>query len=197
MTTAAPERIRRSVRFARLDAQAGAAVRTAPQRRERFSGTGKLETLSLRHSQDWTSGAGVSPSGRFQVVESPRARQKAFGPKGIRADAARVLLWILIAVLSVLLLVRFASIGASEAQIRRLETRITAAEGKQKELRDRLTATGGDISVCTRAVELNLISSGGAPTIQLTAPEGATMNLMTEASATAQPELRASARASE
>ena len=195
MTTATPGRVRRSIRFAQLAAQSEAHVRTALIRRERITDHGKLEMASFQNTQDWAGNVGMSPSGRFQVLESPQKKQKIFGNTGIRADWAKGILWVLIAVFSVALLVQFASLGATSLQIQRLENRITAAESSRDTLRRNLAVSSSDITVCTKAVELNLISSGGAPTILLVAPESATMNLMTspEAEATEEPELRASA----
>ena len=87
----------------------------------------------------------------------------------------------------------FASIGASSLRIQRLQEKIETAENNGNKLRAELARSGGDITVCTKAVEMNLISSGGAPTIQLTAPLGATMTLMEapSAEATEEPEMRA------
>ena len=108
-------------------------------------------------------------------------------PRGIRR--------LLVAALAVILLVEFAEIGASSLQAQKLQTRITAAEAKGKTIRAELAASSGDISILTKAVEMNLISSGGAQTILLTAPAAATMNLVTSSPAapTAEPALAASA----
>ena len=102
--------------------------------------------------------------------------------------------WILAAVLSVVLLVEFASIGASSLRIQKLETRIENARVKGEQLQRQLAEQGGDISVVTRAVEMNLISSSGATTIELRAPSGATLLLVENqaAEATAEPDMRAS-----
>ncbi len=191
---AAPGRVRRSIRFAQLDAQSGAAAREAAPRRERMRVTERLEMPSYQNTQDWTNGLGVSPSGRFQVIEEPRKRQIIFGKEGVRKDWARMIIIAAAAVLCVVLLVQFASIGASSLQIQKLERRLETAEGRNRELRIQLEQVSGDISVCTKAVELNLISSGGAKSIALTAPLGATMILVDSAAQTTEePELRAAA----
>lgn len=193
MSTATAGRVRRSIRFAQLNAEMGAAPQDSSLRRERFSGTDRLEMPSFQNTQDWTGGMGISPSGRFQVIEEPRGRQHAFSREGVRKDWARGITWVLTAALCVLLLVGLASLGASSIRMQKLETRIAAAEAKGETLRADLQQLSGDISVCTKAVELNLISSNGAPTISLTAPAGATMTLVetSVATATQEPEIRA------
>ena len=195
MTTAAPGRVRRSIRYAQLEASSGAAKRENPLRRERMTVRSGLEVPSFQNTQDWTSGMAMSPSGRFRVIEEPREHRRVFSREGIREDWARTIIWLLSALMAVVLLVMFASVGASSLQIRKLEKRMETAQAKKLELQSRLSASGGDISVCTKAVELNLISSSGAPTIQLTAPEGATMVLVETrgAAPTEEPEMRASA----
>ena len=195
MTTATSGRIRRSVRFAQLDAQFEANGREAPLVRERIRLPERLEIPSYENRQDWAGGMGMSPSGRFQVVEGTRPKQKILGKTGIRMDWAKAILWVLSAVLAVVLLVQFSSVGAASLRIGRLQTRIETAESRGRSLKEELTASSGDISVLTRAVEMNLISSGGAPTIQLTAPAAATMNLAVPQGpeSTEEPALRASA----
>ncbi len=191
--TATPGRIRRSIRFAQLDARTDSSALTSSPRRERITGTERLNRIPCQNVQDWVNGVGTSPSGRFRVIEEPQKRQKIFGKTGMRADLARAALWALGVILCVSLLVCFASVGSTMIQARKLETRITAAQSREKELKGRLSQLSGDISVCTRAVELNLISSGGAPTIQLTAPGSATMNLVEpqESQATQEPDMKA------
>ena len=187
-------RIRRSVRFAQLDAQTAPGGREFTPRRERITVTDRLEMPSFQNTQDWTGGMGISPSGRFQVAEGHGRKQRPFSRKGIRQDWARVILWILAAILSVVLLVEFASIGASSLRIQKLKTRIENARVKGEQLQRQLAEQGGDISVVTRAVEMNLISSSGATTIELRAPSGATLLLVENqaAEATAEPDMRAS-----
>ena len=76
MTTAATGRVRRSVRFAQMQAGTESAVREGKPRRERMSVSGRLEMSSFPLSQDWTGGMGTSPSGRFQVVEHTQPGKK-------------------------------------------------------------------------------------------------------------------------
>lgn len=196
MTTAASGRIRRSIRFARLEAQTASVKRETAPRRERITTRPGLEFSSFRNTQNWADGMGVSPSGRFRVVEEPRDRKKAVSREGIREDWAKLLIWILAAAILTAVLAMAASIGSSSLRIRKLETRMEAAQARNLELKGELAALGGDVSVCTKAVELNMISSNGAPTIQLEAPTAATMLLVETggASATEEPELRASAQ---
>ncbi len=192
MAAAGNGRVRRSIRFAQLNAETAPLVRESAPRKMRFSGTERLEMPSFQNTQDWTSGMGISPSGRFRVIEEQRDRRRAVSREGIRADWARALIWVLAAVLCMTLLVQTASLGAGTLRIQKLEKRITLAEAQQQKLQGDLARRSGDISVCTRAVELNLISSGGAPTIALTAP-AANMTLVgpTAAPATQEPEIRA------
>ena len=201
MSTAVQGRVRRTIRFAQIEAQAGAAAWETSARRERMNVPGRLEMPSFQHTQDWTGGMETSPSGRFRVIEEPRQKQRPFSREGVRTDWARALIWMLAAFLSVALLVSLAAVGSSAINIQKLETRITAAESRSRDLNRQLAASSGDISVCTRAVELNLISSGGAPTIQLTAPAAATMTIVNTsavqenqtAQTTEEPEMRAAA----
>ena len=195
MTMAASGRVRRSIRFAQLEAQSGAARRDTPLRRERMTLNERLEMPSYQNTQDWTGGMSVSPSGRFEVPREGIRRRKPFSREGIRVDWSRAILWIAAAVMCVVLLVQAASIGAGALRMQKLEARIEKAQANGRTLRTQLEQSSGDISVCTRAVEMNLISSSGAPTIRLTAPETATLMLV-ETSAdqtTAETDLRASA----
>ena len=53
-----------------------------------------------------------------------------------------------------------------------------AAVKAAKTVEEVLAQQSGDISVCTEAVKLNLVSSGGVRPISLTAPTGARMTLV-------------------
>lgn len=194
MSIAAQGRVRRTVRFAQMEASSSELQRDAVPRRERFRMTGKLEMPSCPNTQDWMCTMGTGPSARFQVIEEPRKPQPAISRAGVREDWARVILWVMAVVMCVTLLTTVAAIGSGRLRIQKLETRIDAAQAKQEALKRDLAALSGDISVCTRAVELNLISSNGARTIQLTAPEGATMTLVDSQETTGgnEPETRAS-----
>ena len=67
--------------------------------------------------------------------------------------------------------------------IRKLNNTIAELENKNQELLAEMEQSTSDASVCTQAVGLNLISSYGAKTIQLTVPDGAQMTLSTAAKA--------------
>ena len=177
MSTAARRRVRSSLEFSRLENSDRLQGRETPLRRERMTESGRLEVLDRMNSQDWTGGMQISPSGRFRVVESPRERQRVISRQGIRKDAARLFLCLLAAAMILTLICQMASIGISASRQQKLSSRIEIAQGKNWELRDNLAQMSGDISVCTKAVELNLISSNGAATIPLTAPESATLVL--------------------
>lgn len=154
------------------------SIRGVSARRARM--TDRLREDRFPNTQDWSVKAGVSPSGRFQVVEEPRKRTALISAAGIRWDAARTVLMVTGSLMIVVLLVMLATIGSSSMQIRQLDEKISAVEQYNEEMRGKLAAQSGDISVCTEAVRLNLISSSGAQTIRLTAPQGARLTLSGE-----------------
>ena len=162
MTMAASGRIRRSVRFAQLEQQSGNRKPEAMPRRQRITVADHLDSPSFRNTQDWTGGLGISPSGRFRVIEDRRHKERSFTRQGIRRDRARIILIALAALMAVILLVELASIGAGQLRIQKLNSRLTAMEERNEALRAALTLSGGGISVCTEAVKLNLVSSSGA-----------------------------------
>ena len=192
MAKNASGRIRRSVRFAQLELQSDNRKPEAMPRRQRITVADHLETRSFRNTQDWTGGLGISPSGRFQVIEDSRKKAPGFSRKGIRRDWARMILTILAALMAVILLVELASIGAGQLRIQKMNTRIASMEERNDALRAALTLSGGDISVCTEAVKLNLVSSNGVRPISLTAPTGAKMVLVEPEGKTDPAEMRAS-----
>ncbi len=157
------------------------SIRGVSARRARM--TDRLSEDRFPNTQDWSVKAGVSPSGRFQVVEEPRHRTALISAAGIRWDLARVMLMVIGSVMIIVLLVMLATIGSSSLQIRQLDEKISAVEEYNEQLRGKVAAHSGDISVCTEAVRLNLISSSGARTIQLTAPQGANLMLSEQAAA--------------
>ncbi len=196
MTTAADTRVRRSARYAAIPEIGSTGIQGVSARRARM--TERLNEERFPNTQDWAFKAGVSPSGRFQVVEEPGKRRRIISSEGIRWDAARAAIIALGAVMAVVLLVMLASIGKSSSVIHTLDEKISVVEAYNEELSGRVAAQTGDISVCTEAVRLNLISSGGARTIQLTAPEGASLVLSdletaSAAEAAEGPALRAAA----
>ena len=121
-------------------------------------------------SQDWTSGMGISPSGRFQVIESAKPKKSVFSGEGIRWDIA----WIVIVAVSVLclavLLADLAGIGMGDRTLNKLDKKITEMAGKNDKLQAEIALRDDDISVCTEAAKMNLISASGAQTIRLSAP---------------------------
>ena len=81
-------------------------------------------------SQDWTGGMGISPSGRFQVVECAKPKKAAISSDGIRWNVA----WIAIAALTVIclgiLLGDLAGIGIGNRNLTKLDRRIAEIAGK-------------------------------------------------------------------
>jgi len=125
---------------------------------------------SFTNTQDWMNGMSMSPSGRFRVVEEAQPKRKLFSRDGIRWDAA----WIILAVTAVLcaaiLLADVAGMGIGTRTIGRLDSKIADLTRRNDLMKQELELSAADISVCTEAVKLNLISAYGAQTITLTAP---------------------------
>ena len=186
MTTAVSGRIRRSYRYTQFELRSDNRVQQGSLQRERITCSDKMSGKSFQNTQDWTGTVGISPSGRFQVIEEALPKKRLISKEGIRWDLARVLLIVLAGILLAVLLAEFASIGASSVQIRKLEDKIEAVQNKNEKLRSELAVTAGDISVCTEAVKLNMISSNGAKTITLSAPQNASMLLAESGTATIQ-----------
>ena len=128
-------------------------------------------------SQDWTGGMGISPSGRFQVVEEDKTKGRLFSAEGIRWREA----WLCIIAVCVLclgiLLADVAGIGSGSKALAKLDNRIAEMTAKNDELRAAIAYSAEDISVCTEAVKLNLVSGSGVRTIILTAPQDAIMTI--------------------
>ena len=188
MTTASAGRIRRSVRFAQVEHQGP----QAQGKRQRFTEADHLDARAYQQTQDWTCGVGESPSGRFRVVEKD-SRKKPVSREGIRKDLGRAGLIILAAALVMTLVVEAAAIGITRLSVRKLDTPIEAMEARNEELRETLERSSVDISVCTEAVKMNLVSAGGVTPILLTAPEGARMVLTQTQAETENADIRASA----
>lgn len=144
-------------------------------RRSRMSCSESLR--SFPQTQDWTGGMGISPSGRFQVVEQPRDRRKLFSREGIRWDAACAILIVAGVLMAVILLADLAGIGTSARAIGKLNGKIEAITARNAQIISELNASQDDISVLTEAVKYNLVSSGGVRTIRLTAPQEAKLTL--------------------
>lgn len=128
-------------------------------------------------SQDWISGMGVSPSGRFQVVEEAKPRRRIFSAEGIRWDAAWGIIIVIAVLCAAILLADLAGIGTGSRTITKLDSKITDVSEKNEQLRSELTYSAGDASVCTEAVKLNLISGNGVQKVMLTAPREANLTI--------------------
>ena len=139
--------------------------------RQRMTTADSLRPFSK--TQDWTGGMSVSPSGRFRVMEETQPKQKAFSREGIRWDAAWIILVAVIVLCAAVLLADVAGMGLGSRSIGRLDIKIADMTRRNQELKAELEMNAGDTSVCTKAVDLNLIAGSGARTITLTAPEQA------------------------
>ena len=126
---------------------------------------------SFANTQDWTNGMGISPSGRFRVVEEVRPKQKTFSREGIRWNVAWIMLFAVIFLCAAVLTADVAGMGLGSRSIGRLNSKIADLTRRNNELKQELELSSGDVSVCTEAVKLNLISGSGAQTILLTAPQ--------------------------
>ncbi len=144
----------------------------ADLRRRRMSCADSLRPV--QQTQDWTRSVEMSPSGRFQVLEE-KAHQAVFTRQTVRWDAAVAILIAVAVLLGAVLLAELAGIGISSRNISRLDEKISYISQKNEELNVQLLSSTGDITVCTEAVKLNLIASGGAKTIALQAPANANM----------------------
>ena len=136
---------------------------------------------SFHQTQDWTGG--MTASGRVPAIEETKPMQRIVSSDGIRWDAAVAALILVAVLLAALLIGDLAGIGNGERNIRKLNTSITDLEKQNDQLNLQIAMSASDSSICTQAVQLNLISSGGARTIRLTAPDNAQMTLSTAAKA--------------
>ena len=144
--------------------------------RQRMTCSGSVQ--SFANTQDWTGSMAMSPSGKFRVAES-RTRQKIFAREGIRWDAAWVILAAVIVICLAVLLTDAAGMGIRSRNISRLEKNIQDMDRKNAELRQEVAYNAGDVSVCTEAVKLNLISGNGVQTISLTVPQNMSAGAVT------------------
>ena len=144
--------------------------------RQRMTCSGSVQPFT--HTQDWTGSMGMSPSGKFQVVEA-KARQKVFAREGIRWDAAWAILAAVIVICLAVLLADAAGMGIRSRNISRLEGKIQDMDRRNAELRQEVAYNAGDVSVCTEAVKLNLISGNGVQTISLTVPQNMSAGAVT------------------
>ena len=129
-------------------------------------------TRTFTNTQDWTNSLEMSPSGRFRVVEETKPRQKFFSRSGIRWDAAWVILAAVVILCAAILLADIAGMGLGSRSIGRLGGKIEDQIKVNEQMKQELAVSAGDVSVCTEAVKLNLISGSAAQTIHLTAPQG-------------------------
>jgi len=150
-------------------------------RRQRFSCADSLK--EYQQSQDWTGQMGMSPSGRFQVIEESRKREPLVTREGLQWHLGWGVLVTVAILLIAVLLFDLVSIGSSARTIDRLSSRIEMIAERNETLSAQLSYSAGDISVCTEAVKLNLISANGASSVKLTAPQGATMTFTASAEA--------------
>ena len=157
------------------DRRGGRKQQHADIRRSRMSCADSVRTFDQH--QDWTRGMEISPSGRFQEVEEQTGRQKVISGNTIRWDVAIVAIILACVLVAGILLADVAGIGISSRNISRLGSKIDLFTQKNEQLRQEVSYSSGDVSVCTEAVKLNLIASGGAKTIRLTAPQDATLIL--------------------
>lgn len=129
------------------------------------------DSLRFTNTQDWTEGMEMSPSGRFRVIEEAKPRQKLFSREGIRWDTAWIVILAAVVLMGAVLLADLAGMGIGNRTIARLNTKITEQGRQNATLKQELDISAGDVSVCTEAVKLNLISGYGATTVQLTVPQ--------------------------
>ena len=144
-------------------------------RRSRMTCSASLP--SFHQTQDWTGKMGMSASGRFQVIEETKPKQRIISSDGIRWDAALTALIIAAVLLTAILLIDLAGIGTGSRTIVKLNNKISLLEERNEKLEAELILSTGSASVCTEAVKMDLISSNGARTIRLTAPENAKLTL--------------------
>ena len=142
-------------------------------RRKRMSCADSLQ--DFQKTQDWTGQMAMSPSGRFQVIEDSRKREPLITREGLQWRFGWGILIALTVLIAFILLTDVISIGSSGHTIDRLSSRIEMIAQKNDQLSAELSYSSGDISVCTEAVKLNLISSNGAMTVKLTAPQSASL----------------------
>lgn len=168
-----PIRAGRRLQDAAVNLREGLARHTSERQqvnslhRQRMTCSGSLQ---FTNTQDWTGGMEMSPSGRFRVIEEAKPKQRFLSRDGIRWDVA----WIAIAAVIILciavLLADLAGMGISSRAISRLDAKIADQGRRNDGLKQELTVSSGDVSVCTEAVKLNLISGYGAATVMLTVP---------------------------
>ena len=137
----------------------------------------------IRQTQDWTGSMAMSPSGRFQVIEERKPKVRIISGDGIRWNAALTILILVSVILCAILLADLAGMGNSGRSIAKLNSKIHAVESKNEDLKLELEMSTDSATVCTGAVRMDLISSNGAQTILLTAPQDARITLSSASAA--------------
>jgi hypothetical protein len=137
----------------------------------------------IRQTQDWTGSMDMSPSGRFQVIEERKPKVRMISGEGIRWSAALTILILVSVVLCAILLADLAGMGNSGRMITKLNSKIHTVESRNEDLKLELEMSTDSATVCTEAVRMDLISSNGAQTIRLTAPQDARITLSSASAA--------------
>ena len=137
--------------------------------RQRMTCSDSMRTFT--NTQDWTNGMGISPSGRFQVIEEARPKRKAVSRDGIRWDVAWIIVAAIVLRCGAILVADLAGISISSRTIGRLDSKIADMTKRNDLLKQEIARDSTDVSVCMEAVELNLIAGSGAQTIHLTIPQ--------------------------
>ena len=137
----------------------------------------------IRQTQDWTGSMDMSPSGRFQVIEERKPKVRMISGEGIRWSAALTILILVSVILCAILLVDLAGMGNSGRMITKLNSKIHTVESRNEDLKLELEMSTDSATVCTEAVRMDLISSNGAQTIRLTAPQDARITLSSASAA--------------
>ena len=137
----------------------------------------------IRQTQDWTGSMAMSPSGRFQVIEERKPKVRMISGEGIRWSAALTILILVSVILCAILLADLAGIGNSGRMITKLNSKIHTVESRNEDLKLELEMSTDSATVCTEAVRMDLISSNGAQTIRLTAPQDARITLSSASAA--------------
>ena len=128
-------------------------------------------------SQDWISGMGISPSGRFQVIESAKPKKNIVSREGVRWDVACATIVAVAVLCAAILLGNLAGVGMGDRALNKLDKKIADMANRNDRLQTEISLRNNDASVYTEAVKLNLISSNGVQAIRLTAPEEAKLTI--------------------
>ena len=128
-------------------------------------------------SQDWTGGMGISPSGRFRVIETAKTRKNVFSGEGIRWDVACISIVAILVLCVALVLADLAGIGMGDRSLNKLDRKITEMAGKNDKLQAEITLRNDDITVYSEAAKMNLISASSAQTIRIHAPENVKLTI--------------------